>query len=51
MNAIINALSAQANELMKNQTVVDMLAECTTDEERCKMLAIASMHSLIKANY
>lgn len=50
MNTIINALSAQANELMKNQTVRDMLAECTTDEERCKMLAIASMHSLIKAN-
>lgn len=26
MNAIINALSAQANELMKSQTVIDMLA-------------------------
>ena len=50
MNAIINAISAQANELMKNQTVRDMLAECSTDEERRKMLAIASMHSLIKAN-
>jgi hypothetical protein len=50
MNTIINALSAQANELMKSQAVRDMLAECTTDEERCKMLAIASMHSLIKAN-
>lgn len=50
MNAIINALSAQANELMKSQTVRGMLAECTTDEERRKMLAIASMHSLIKAN-
>ena len=37
MNAIINALSAQANELMKSQTVRDMLAECSTDEERCKM--------------
>lgn len=50
MNAIINALSAQANELMKSQTVKDMLAECTTDEERCKMLSLASMRSLIKAN-
>lgn len=37
MNAIINALSAQANELMKSQTVRDMLAECSTGEERCKM--------------
>lgn len=50
MNAIINALSAQANELMKSKTVRDMLAECSTDEERRKKLAIASMHSLIKAN-
>lgn len=50
MNTIINALSAQANELMKSQTVRDMLAECSTDEERRKMLAIASMHSLIKVN-
>lgn len=51
MNAIINALSVQANELMNSQTVRDMLANCATDEERCLMLAIASMHSLMKVNY
>ena len=50
MNAIINALSAQARELMKCPMVADMLAKCETDEERYQMLAVASMHSLIKAN-
>ena len=50
MNAIINALSAQAKELMKNESVVEMLNRCATDEERCQMLAIASMHAIIKAN-
>ena len=50
MNAIINALSVQARELMKSPTVIDMLAKCATDEERCQKLAIASMHALMKVN-
>ena len=50
MNEIINMMSVQANELMKSNVVKSMLNECTTDEERCMKLAIASMLSLVKAN-
>lgn len=50
MEAIINSISAQAVELLKNQHIAAMLAECATEEERCMKLAIASMHALAKAN-
>lgn len=43
-------MSAQAQELLKSDVVKSMLNECTSYEERCMKLAIASMMSLMKAN-
>lgn len=50
MNTFINALSAQANELLKNDYIQAMLGDCASDEERCQKLLIASMYALSKAN-
>lgn len=50
MNTMINALAAQAQELVKSEIIKDMLNGCANDEERKIMLAIASMHALAKAN-
>ena len=50
MDTMINALAAQAQELMKSEIVKDMLSGCNNDEERRMLLAIASMHALAKAN-
>lgn len=50
MEKMINTIATQANELLKSDVIVNMLAECKTEEERCAKLAIASMYSLCKAN-
>lgn len=50
MEAMINTLAAQAAELMKNQHVVAMLNDCTTEEEKQMKLAIAAMYAIAKAN-
>jgi hypothetical protein len=50
MEKMINTLGMQANELLKNQVVVDMLNACANESDKCLMLAIASMHALAKAN-
>lgn len=50
MEAIINTISAQAVELLKNQHIVAMLNECATEEERQMKLALAAMHAIAKAN-
>lgn len=50
MEAIINTISAQAVELLKNQHIVAMLNECVTEEERQMKLALAAMHAIAKAN-
>ena len=50
METMINTLAAQAAELMKNQHVVAMLNNCTTEEEKQMKLAIASMYAIAKAN-
>ena len=50
MGTMIKAISAQANELLKSDVVINMLADCKTEEERCAKLAIAAMYSLYKVN-
>ena len=50
MEKMINTLGMQANELLKNQVVVDMLNACANESDKCLVLAIASMHALAKAN-
>lgn len=50
MNEMINLIGRQAQELMKDEIVLGMLAECTTEEEKLQKLAIASMWALVKAN-
>lgn len=50
METMINTLAAQAAELMKNQHVVAMLNDCTTEEEKQMKLAIAAMYAIAKAN-
>jgi hypothetical protein len=50
MNTMINALAAQAQELMKNEIVRDMLNGCATEEEKRMKLAIAAMYAIAKAN-
>lgn len=50
MNEMINLMGRQAQELMKNETVVAMLNNCTTEEDKLQKLAIASMWALVKAN-
>lgn len=50
METMINTLAAQAAELMKNQHVVAMLNNCTTEEEKQMKLAIAAMYAIAKAN-
>jgi hypothetical protein len=50
MNTMINALAAQAQELMKSEIVRDMLNGCATEEEKRMKLAIAAMYAMAKAN-
>lgn len=50
MKSVINVLSAQATELLKNDYIQAMLRDCASDEERCQKLLIASMHALSKVN-
>lgn len=50
METMINTLSAQAAELIKNQYVVAMLNDCATEEEKQMKLAIAAMYAIVKAN-
>ena len=50
METMINAIAAQAKELLNNEIVVEMLNSCTTEEEKQIKLAIASMWALVKAN-
>jgi len=49
MNTVINILSVQASELLKNNYIQAMLNDCASDEERCQKLAIASIYALCKA--
>lgn len=50
METMIKMLGAQAAELMKSNIVVEMLNNCTNEEEKRMMLAIAAMHAIAKAN-
>jgi hypothetical protein len=50
METILNTITAQATELLKNENIQAMLNECKTEEEKRMKLAIASIYSLTKAN-
>ena len=50
MEKMINAIAAQANELMKSEVVKDMLRNCKTEQEKCEKLAMAAIYALCKVN-
>ena len=50
MEKMINAIAAQANELMKSEVVKDMLRICKTEQEKCEKLAMAAIYALCKVN-
>lgn len=45
-----NLVVRQANELMKNEIVREMLSECQTEQEKKEKLLIATLYSIAKAN-
>lgn len=45
---MLEILKAQAEELLNSSIVREMLANCKNDEERCQMLALASIYALTK---
>lgn len=48
--SLVNVITAQAEELLKSEEVIQMLNNCTSDDERLMKLAIASVYALAKAN-